>query len=634
MIAWSGAPAAPVVNGALDALLLHGRDSKGLWDGGSASLGWRQTILQEEDYFDRQPLTGGGGSLRLVFDGRIDNRAALARALAIAPEQARNWPDSAYVLAAFEKWGPACVDKLLGDFSFAVWNERTRQLFLVRDHIGNKPLYFHRGSGFFLFASQPSALFTYARVPRDLDDGNLLRHLAFIRSAPGATMYRGIEQVPIGTGLLVSENAVVSLRHWNPESIPALRYKRDGDYVDEFQSIINESVECRLRSIHPVGSHLSSGWDSSTVTATAARLLANRNNSLTAFTSAPPVTWRESVAAKRVITDESGIAAAVARMHSNIEHVVIRGSGRFDLSSLDRHSAAAEFPHRTINNAGWLEKLNITARERGIRVLLGGAMGNRTLSYHGMGYLPHLFRHGRWPTLSREWLALHRRGHTHLELGARTLVPYLPVPFWDLMMWLARRPARKNGVPTGLNPLAMDRKLEEEIAKSGRPADTICMDDRAARKFCTQTPDALLIWGGTLAAFDLDVREPLGDRRLMAFRAAIPERQFLCNGQTKWLVRRAMDGILPEVLTSQRSRGLQAAEWFQAATESRGLLGEELDCLAANSRMESLFDIPLLREMIDAWPASISDENQAKSYKALLVVITGARFARRFLEGR
>src|ERR1700704_6497166 len=106
MISWAGAPAAPVVNDALAALYLHGRDNQGLWDGGSASLGWRQTILHAEDYFDQQPLTGVGGSLRLVFDGRIDNRSSLARTLGIDSEEARGWPDSAYVLAAFEKWGP------------------------------------------------------------------------------------------------------------------------------------------------------------------------------------------------------------------------------------------------------------------------------------------------------------------------------------------------------------------------------------------------------------------------------------------------------------------------------------------------------------------------------------------------
>src|SRR5882724_2919998 len=110
MIAWSGAPVAPAVNSALAALSLHGRDNQGLWDGGSVSLGWRQTILHAEDRLDRQPVAGGD-SLRLVFDGRIDNRADLARTLAIPSEQARDLPDSAYVLAAFEKWGTDCLEK-------------------------------------------------------------------------------------------------------------------------------------------------------------------------------------------------------------------------------------------------------------------------------------------------------------------------------------------------------------------------------------------------------------------------------------------------------------------------------------------------------------------------------------------
>src|SRR5260370_40009959 len=124
-------------------------------------------------------------------------------------------------------------------------------------------------------------------------------------------------------------------------------------------------------------------------------------------------------------------------------------------------------------------------------------------------------------------MALRRSGFSHLALGARTLVPYVPVPFWDLLMRLARRPERTYGRTIGMNPLALDQKLLREIDRSSRPALAECMDDRAARKFCTETPDAVLIWGGSLAAYDVDTREPLGDRRLVTFRAASPERQFL-----------------------------------------------------------------------------------------------------------
>src|SRR5580698_10419591 len=117
MIDWQGAPAGPKVRKALDALALHGRDATALWDGGSVALGWRQTILHVEDYADKQPLAGAGGVFRLVLDGRIDNRGELARALAL-PTESSEWPDSAYVLAAFEKWGEDCVEKLIGAFSF------------------------------------------------------------------------------------------------------------------------------------------------------------------------------------------------------------------------------------------------------------------------------------------------------------------------------------------------------------------------------------------------------------------------------------------------------------------------------------------------------------------------------------
>jgi asparagine synthase (glutamine-hydrolysing) len=160
-------------------------------------------------------------------------------------------------------------------------------------------------------------------------------------------------------------------------------------------------------------------------------------------------------------------------------------------------------------------------------------------------------------------------------------------------------------------------------------------DDRTMRWFCTQTPDISRIWSGTLPAFDVETRDPLGDRRLMAFRAAIPERQFLFQGQTKWLVRRAMAGTLPAELVAQthRGRGLQAAEWFDAAGQSRDALRAEVDRLAVNPRIESLIDIPLLRSQLDTWPARLRDANDTFSYRRLLMVLSAGRFMRRFLEG-
>ncbi len=120
----------------------------------------------------------------------------------------------------------------------------------------------------------------------------------------------------------------------------------------------------------------------------------------------------------------------------------------------------------------------------------------------------------------------------------------------------------------------------------------------------------------------------------MAFRAAIPERQFLYLGQTKWLVRRAMQAKLPAEVVEQshRGRGQQAAEWFDAAGQSREALRAEVECLAANPRVESLFDVPLLRSLVEGWPSRLHDTGQTFSYRRLLTVIGAARFMRRFLR--
>jgi asparagine synthase (glutamine-hydrolysing) len=635
LIDWRGGPAGPSVRKALEALALHGRDGEGLWDGGNVALGWRQTILHKEDYAEKQPLTGGGGALKLVFDGRIDNREDLARALTLSPESAREWPDSAYVLAAFEKWGEECVPHLLGDFAFAIWNADKRMLFLARDHIGTRPLYFHRGEHFVMFATQPSALFTNPRVPRDIDDEKFLLDLAAVPFNPGETLYRGIERVPIGNAVILSEKEIVTSRHWQPESIPELRYKNDNDYVEEFKSILDEAVRCRLRTIHPIGSHLSSGWDSSTVAAVAAGLLAGKNGKLTAFTAVPPEKWRAgAVTAGTGPTDEGPIAKAVAQMYPNIEHVLVRGSGRLDLDALDRHADAFEYPKKTINNIGWMESLYSEARNRGIRVMLSGGMGNRTVSHDGLTLLPYLLRHGDILTLSREWRALSRDTYTHKRLATLTFGPYLPEFVWQLLRWGFKRPRRTIRMRTGVNPNSLSEEYLWKVARfrGTNPANAYRADDRVMRYLCTQTPDLGLLWGGSLADYDVQTLDPTADRRLMVFRAAIPERQFLRNGEAKWLVRRAMRNKLPDLLFNQAARGQQAAEWFDAASASRHELNTEVERLSANPRMGSLVDIPLLQNLMRRWPSQVSNASEIFLYRRLLIIVSSARFVRRFIE--
>ena len=464
LINWNGAPAGPAVQSAILALSAHGRDAQGFWEEGSAALGWCQTILHEEDYHDTQPLAGRSG-IRLVFDGRIDNRSDLARQLGLEPA-ARQWPDSTYVLAAFEKWGVDCTDHLLGDYSFAAWDPVARRLVLGRDHMGHLPLFFHRGAGFFMFASMPSALFTNPGVPMDLDDESFFLDMAWIPKAPWETVFRGIQRVQPGHAITVGPDSTTPYRHWRPETIQELRYRRDDDYVEAFREILNHSVRCRLRTIHPVGSHLSAGWDSSTVTATAARLLNDSGRGLTAFTAVPHPDWRPGQEYSGTThTNEGPLAAATAARYPNVTHVQIPGPRALDFGVLDRHSEAFEYPNKTVVLLGWHEKLHLSARQRGVRVMLSGLFGNRTMSCTGLESLSGLFRRGDLASLLREWAALSRAGHPLRRLAANTFGPYLPHAVWAAIRRMYGRQTPHFELLAGLNPLAVASGRLLEIAR-------------------------------------------------------------------------------------------------------------------------------------------------------------------------
>src|ERR1700722_3672801 len=149
------------------AVAAHGGDGSGVWTGDRAGLGQQLKRVTPEDACERQPLVSPDGLRVLVSDGRIDNRRELAGQLGTlrpSPEV----PDSAFIMAAYERWDEDCARHLIGSFSFAVWDEQRQRLLLARSPFGAKPVFFHQAADFVAFATMPRALFTLACVPRKL----------------------------------------------------------------------------------------------------------------------------------------------------------------------------------------------------------------------------------------------------------------------------------------------------------------------------------------------------------------------------------------------------------------------------------------------------------------------------------
>src|SRR5262249_54015712 len=158
-------------------------------------------------------------------------------------------------------------------YAFALWDDARRHLVLARDPIGQRPLHYHRGKGFFAFASMPKGLHSLAAVPYEPDEDGIAEYLLLMPSSGPRTYFRGIERVLPGQIVTVTSNGLAARRHWQPKIRP-LRLRRTEEYCEALRGHLDQAVKCRLRGAKDVGAHLSGGLDSSAVAATAARLLA------------------------------------------------------------------------------------------------------------------------------------------------------------------------------------------------------------------------------------------------------------------------------------------------------------------------------------------------------------------------
>jgi asparagine synthase (glutamine-hydrolysing) len=180
------------------ARLAHrGPDGKGVWSEGCVGMGLGMLWTTPESLHEKLPLMNQRGDLVITADARIDNRAELIAKLNLTDSPPGDITDSELILASYERWGERCTDKLLGDFSFAIWDGREHALFCARDHFGVKPFYYYYLSErIFAFASEIKALLCLKEVPRQLNEVRVADYLVSMFDDKAITFYQDILRLP------------------------------------------------------------------------------------------------------------------------------------------------------------------------------------------------------------------------------------------------------------------------------------------------------------------------------------------------------------------------------------------------------------------------------------------------------
>lgn len=575
------------------ARLAHlGPDRARTWTAGPAGLGHLMMHVTREDARDAQPLHDN--ALTLVADLRLDNREDLAAALRITPVALATMPDSALLLAACKEWGADCVDRLIGDFAFALWDADKQVLTLARDHMGQRHIFYHHGNGFIAFASEIKGLWALPQVPRTLLEERVVRSLLLDQTGDaGATDYEGIRAVPGGMVLtFAADGTISSHRYWEPQADPAHQNREEAYYVETYRKILSEAVACRLRrAIAPAGLFMGGGFDSSAICGLAGPVVTSQGRKLIAVSSVMPQDYRGSIRHAR-----RWVEMCRRRMpHLDVRYVTREGRDIFSfmeegfLSGDNRHS-----PNRYVTHAMFAE---IAAA--GARIVMDGHGGDYTINPRGHGALARLLSKGQFRRFASEFTAMRRHlGQSVKQTLIRNLVwPSMPAS-WT-MIWLRYR----NGLALfgATMPLSRDiihgrrRNVRPLYARRtfGDPHDGMLHILRTQQDFPAQASSI------AAAAHGLEFTQPFHDKRVVEFGLAIPEELRVKNGKTRYLAREALRDVYPPEYQERPPGNDDMGPDFLMMTkriEPRVLA--EIDRMESAGYLTRYFDFPRMRKML------------------------------------
>jgi asparagine synthase (glutamine-hydrolysing) len=619
---------------AASALRAFGPDRSDVAVSGPAGFAHALMRMTPQDRDDRQPYHGASGSM-ITADLRIDNRDDITGRLGLHSRETLDWPDSRLVLAAWQILGDRVWPMLRGPFAVAIWDAGRRVLTLARDHTGLNVVMWHRSERFFAFATMPNGLFALNEVPRRLSEEKLADFLVLNHAEHATTIYKDIFRLPPAHAMHIDAHGkITQARFWSPQETPPVRFRTAQDYADGLRERLDVAVRRQMRSAHPIGCLLSGGLDSSSVAALAAGALAETGQRLAAFTGVPRPGF-DGIVTDGHYANETPFVDAIAKTIGTIDVTYVQNETADDLSELDRFFIALEGPVRNPTNLGWVLSILRRARAENRRVLLGGLRGNYTISWTGWSQAVDHLVCGRWLTAFRQWHLYYRcTPHSRWDAARKLFIEPLMPGLRFAWTYRGRNPQRiapwQQHSP--IRPaFAAAMHVEARARQCGH--DFHYRTNRDERILGLLQADYAGDWHAAEKAITgVEIRDPTADIDVVSYCFGIPPEQFLAEGTDRSLIRRAMWGILPESVLTNRLHGLQDAEWYERVDGRRNELAQEVKAMAQSPLARRVIDLPRLERALAHWPSGGWHRAETFTEYNLMLMrgIAGGRFLRWF----
>jgi asparagine synthase (glutamine-hydrolysing) len=531
-----------------DAIEHRGPDDAGWVLKGSCGLGMRRLSIIDLAG-GQQPISNEDGSVWIVFNGEIYNHVELREELVKRGHKFRTQSDTEAIVHAYEEYGEDCPKKLNGMFAFAIWDQNKRTLFIARDRLGIKPLYYYHDSTQFVFGSELKSILQVDSVPREVDPVALDVYLTVEYIPAPYTIFKNIAKLLPGHHLTLKDGQARIGKYWE------LNFREqdrpEGEIMEELLALLQDAVRVRLMSDVPLGALLSGGIDSSAIVALMSKVM-----------DRPVQTF--SIGFKEATYNESQHARTIARHFNTKHHESIIEANALDLTEKLVGHLDEPFGDFSIFPTYLVSKM---AREQ-VTVALSGDGGDELFAGYdtyvankignAYGRIPKLIRHGflenlisRMPPTEKK-KGLINRAKRFAE-GMR-----LPADLQHARWMIFLQESEKTQLYSpdlqaalhGLDSYGFIRQYFGDTRTSDELNRQLYVDIK------TYLVDDILVKVDRMSmATSLETRVPFLDHRLVEFTATIPSRFKLKGKSTKHILKQSLSNILPSEILQRGKEG-------------------------------------------------------------------------------
>jgi asparagine synthase (glutamine-hydrolysing) len=557
-VSWDEPVDVSLVQRMMDMLVHRGPDDEGMYVEQQVVLGHRRLSIIDLNT-GKQPISNEDGTVWIVFNGEIYNFVQLRDELLQAGHRFQTQTDTEVIVHLYEQYGEHCVDRLSGMFAFAIWDVRKKKLFLARDRVGIKPLYYSVNEKSVIFASEIKALMADPSVKREIDLQTIDKFLTFFYTPGPETMFRSIRKLPPGHYLICEDGKFQLHQYWDLTFTGETRKWSLNDTTAELVDLLRETVRSHMISDVPVGVLLSGGVDS------------------TGLLSFCPEATNKKVKTFTIgfggeqFADERTYARLAAQRYGteHYEMTISPEDFRDFMPTYVRHMEEPVCEPPAIA----LYYITRLASEH-VKVLISGEGGDEAFAgyqkYRNVVWLERIKQLG-WPWAGGAELMLNGLS----SIGASRFTRYaalMQIPLEEYYYSCSAGPQSPfvrlreelyaPGFRTQIDPERSLQYIHDcfSAVRSGSPLNKMLYVDTKS-----WLPDDLLVKADKMTmANSVELRVPFLDHKVLEFAASLPTEYKLKGLTTKYILKRALNGRVPEQVINRKKAGFPVPlqSWF------------------------------------------------------------------------